>query len=425
MTMTNRDYPRPATADDTPPPQPATPLQWARRIAIVCAPLLVLGGGAAAFVAISSSGPKPEQSDEAPGAPAVQVVQAEQRSTAIALSVQGQVRPRTEATLASQVAGRIEWVNPIFVEGGAFNRGDVLARLDARDAELSVVRARAQVAQAQEALQRELAESDLARQDWEELGQGEASALVLREPQLALAQASVDAAQAQLQSAELELARTAITAPFSGRVQQRRANIGDYVAPGSPIADIFATDIMEVRVPLTDSELSALRLPIGFIARNQASAPLAHVTGVSGGETARWEGRLVRVEANVEATTRLVYGIIEVRDPFGRGQTAPLAPGLFVTAELDSPNAETLVAMPRSALKRNGYVYVVDAQNRIQIRSVSPVNTTATSVYVRDGVAAGEQVVVSALPSPREGMEVTAMAVNAAGVPTEETAAAP
>lgn len=422
MTMTNRDYPRPATADDAPPP-PSSPLQWARRLAIVCAPLLVLGGGAAAFVAISGSGPQPEQSDEAPGAPAVQVAAAEQRSTAIALSVQGQVRPRTEATLASQVAGRIQWVNPAFVEGGAFTRGDVLARLDSRDAELAVVRARAQVAQAQEALQRELAESDLARQDWEELGQGEASPLVLREPQLALAQASVDAAQAQLQSAELELARTAITAPFTGRVQQRRANVGDYLAPGSPIADIFATDVMEVRVPLTDSELSALQLPIGFIARNAESAPPAHVTGASGGQTGQWEGRLVRVEANVEATTRLVYGIIEVRDPFGSGQSAPLAPGLFVSAELDSPNAETLVAMPRAALKRNGFVYVVSADNQIQIRAVTPVNTTATSVYVREGVAAGEQVVISALPSPREGMEVTVMAQGAEGAPAAEVAA--
>lgn len=421
MTTTNRDdHFQRATEPDPSPPPSASPLLWLRRLAVASAPLLVLGGGAAAFIAISSTGPKPEQSLTTPGAPAVQVALAEERSTAIVLNVQGQVRPRTDATLASQVSGRIEWVNPAFLEGGAFSRGEVLARLDPRDAELSVVRARAQVAQAQEALQRELAEAELARQDWGELGQGEASALVLREPQLALAQASVAAAQAQLQSAELELARTAITAPFSGRVRQRRANVGDFVAPGSPIADIFATDVMDVRVPLTDTELSALELPIGFVARDARSAPLAHVTGSSGGQPVRWEGRLVRVEANVEETTRLVYGIIEVRDPFGRGQAAPLAPGLFVSADLDSPNAETLVAMPRSALKRNGFVYVVDDNGRIQIRAVTPVNTTASSVYVRGGVEAGERVVVSALPGPREGMEVTAMAVGAEGAPAPE-----
>jgi RND family efflux transporter MFP subunit len=396
---------------------PLSPLGWLRRIALFAAPLLVLGGGVVAYTAIVKTGPKPEESDERPGPTAVQFAVAESRATAIAVSVQGQVRPRTQATLAAQVSGRVEWTSPAFVAGGNFRRGDVLLRLDSRDAELAVVRARAQVAQSQEALAREEAEAELARQDWEELGRGEASPLVLREPQLAQARAQLAASQSQLQGAELELSRTRVTAPFDGRVMEKRANVGDFLAPGTPVAEIFATDVMEVRIPLTDSDLSALQLPIGFIARNAQSAPIAHVNGASGGQSARWEGRLVRVEANVEATTRLVYGIIEVRDPFSTTQAAPLAPGLFVNAELDSPNAEQLIALPRPALKRNGYVYVIGDNNLIQIREVTPVNTTNTDVFVRTGVQAGERVVISALPSPREGMEVTPMAAGAAAAP--------
>lgn len=409
------------SSDHSEAPRAAGPLMWARRIAIICAPVLVLGGGFVLANIVSSTGPKPEESDERPGPPAVQFAIAEARDTTIALAVQGQVRPRTQAALASQVSGRVVWTNPAFVDGGAFQRGAVLVRLDPRDAELAVVRARAQVAQAEEALAREQAESELARQDWAELGQGEASPLVLREPQLAQAQAALAAAQAQLQSAELDLTRTQITAPFDGRVMRRRANIGDFVAPGSPVADVFATDIMEVRVPMTDQDLAALQLPIGYAARDLRSAPIAHVTGTSGGAQAQWEGRLMRVEATVEETTRLVYGVIEVRDPFGRTQPAPLAPGLFVNAELDSPNTETLVSMPRAALKRNSFIYVVNAENQVEIRSVTPVNTTPDAVYLRAGVAAGERVVTSALPSPREGMEVTPMAADEAGAPATAT----
>ncbi len=404
-------------SDDADSVRPGGPLLWARRIAIICAPLLVLGGGLVLANIVRDSGPEPEQSDERPGPPAVQFAIAQAQATTIALSVQGEVRPRTQAALASQVSGRVVWTNPAFVDGGAFRRGEALMRLDPRDAELGVVRARAQVAQAEEGLAREEAEADLARQDWQELGQGEASPLVLREPQLAQARAALAAAQAQLQSAELDLSRTQINAPFDGRVMRRRANVGDYMVPGAPVADVFATDVMEVRVALTDQELSALQLPIGFTARDARSAPTAHVRGGSGGQAPHWEGRLMRVEANVEATTRLVYGVIEVRDPFGASQTAPLAPGLFVNAELDSPEAETLVAMPRSALKRNSFVYVIGEGDTIEIREVTPVNTTPEAVFVRLGVAAGERVVTSALPSPREGMGVTPMAATDTGAP--------
>lgn len=419
--MNKIEFPRPAydsqaDANDA-EPRAQGPMAWLRRAAIIGAPILVLGGGVALFMVLQATGPKPEQNDEAPLPFAVQVTAAETRNTAIAINVQGEVRPRTQSTLAAQVSGRVVWVNPSFVDGGAFRQGDTLLRLDSADAELAVVRARAQVAQAQEGLSREEAESDLARQDWEELGQGTPSPLVLREPQLAQARAALAAAEAQMRAAELELSRTRIAAPFTGRVMQRRATVGDYVGPGVGVATLFATDIMEVRVPLTDGELAAMNIPIGYTAPNPANAPLAHLSAVSSGQRQTWEGRLVRTEASVEAQTRLVYGIIEVRDPFGTRNPAPLAPGLFVAAELDSPAAHSLVAVPRSALKRNGFIYVVGPENQISIRPVRPTNTTATHVYFEDGLAVGERVVISALPSPREGMSVTPMSASQAGAP--------
>jgi RND family efflux transporter MFP subunit len=378
-----------------------------KRFAIFAAPLVIIIGGILLLVVMVATGPKAKEKGEAPHAPAVQFAVAHARPTTISASVQGEARPRVEATLAAQVAGRIVWASPKFAEGGSFTEGEVMARIDAADYQLAVVRARAQVAQSQEALVREEAEGELARQDWQALGRGEPPPLAVREPQLAQARAQLAASEAALRSAELDLNRASIRAPFTGRLRERRANVGDYVGPGSAVAVMFATDAMEIRVPLTDADLASMRLPVGFTASSANAGPAAHVTTVTGGRIQAWQGRLVRTEASVDARTRLVYGVVEVRDPFSARHTAPLAPGMFVSVRLEGANSETLVAAPRSALKRNEFVYVVTPENTIDVRRVRPAQTTADEVLFREGVADGERVVVSVLTSPRQGMEVT------------------
>jgi RND family efflux transporter MFP subunit len=378
-----------------------------KRFAIFAAPLVIIIGGILLLVVMVVTGPKAKEKGEAPHAPAVQFAVAHARPTTISASVQGEARPRVEATLAAQVTGRLVWASPKFSEGGSFTEGEVMARIDAADYQLAVVRARAQVAQSQEALVREEAEGELARQDWQALGRGEPPPLAVREPQLAQARAQLAASEAALRSAELDLSRASIRAPFTGRLRERRANVGDYVGPGSAVAVMFATDAMEIRVPLTDADLASMRLPVGFTASGANPGPAAHVTTVTGGRIQAWQGRLVRTEASVDARTRLVYGVVEVRDPFGARHAAPLAPGMFVLVRLEGANSETLVAAPRSALKRNEFVYVVTPENTIDVRQVRPAQTTADEVLFREGVADGERVVVSVLTSPRQGMEVT------------------
>jgi RND family efflux transporter MFP subunit len=384
-----------------------------KRIAVFAAPLVVIAGGIVAVVLLMITGPRPPEKNGGAHPPAVQFAVAHARPTTIAINVQGEAVPRFEATLAAQVAGRVVWASPKFAEGGAFSEGETLARIDSADYQLAVVRARSQVAQAEEGLAREEAESELARQDWQALGRGDPPPLAVREPQLAQARAALAAAQAALRSAELDLARTNVRAPFTGRVRERRANVGDYVGPGSPLAVMFSTDTMEIRVPLTDADLASMQVPLGFNASAANPGPAAYVSNVAGGRIMTWEGRLVRTGASVDPRTRLVYGTVEVRDPFASRHAAPLAPGMYVSARLEGSSRETLVAAPRSALKRNEYVYVVTAENTIDIRQVRPAQTTADEVLFREGVADGERVVVSHLASPPQGMAVTP--IGAAG----------
>ncbi|MCX7359646.1 MAG: hypothetical protein NT015_16090 [Alphaproteobacteria bacterium] len=178
-----------------------------RRIAIFAAPLVAIVGGGVLLAVMIVTGPKAKEKGEPPHAPAVQFAVAHARPTTVSINVQGEARPRVEATLAAQVAGRIVWASPKFAEGGSFTEGEVMARIDAADYQLAVVRARAQVAQAQEGLTREEAEGELARQDWQALGRGDPPPLAVREPQLAQARAQLASAEAALRSAELDLNR--------------------------------------------------------------------------------------------------------------------------------------------------------------------------------------------------------------------------
>lgn len=384
-----------------------------RRMAMIGLPVVILTGGAITVGVMAATAPKPERKQEEAKPMAVQVATTEARPMRISVTVQGEVRPQTQARLAPQASGRIVWVSPAFVEGGAFAAGDALVRIDSADYELAVVRAQAQVAQAEEALAREEAEAELARRDWEALGQGTPSPLALREPQMAQARATLASAQASLRDAELQLSRTVVRAPFAGRVMSRSANLGDTVAMGAPIAEIFATEVMEVRVPLTDEDLSHLETPVGFIANARNRGPTATITATVAGESATWTGRLVRTEASVDPRTRVVFGVVEARGGFSRDASAPLAPGLFATVTLQGPREEMLIAAPRGALKRNENVFVVRADDTIEIRTVQAAQTSAEEFFVREGLRAGERVVVSPMPSAQAGMKVTPVARTA------------
>lgn len=393
---------------------------FVKRFSVALIATGVIVGGVVGCQVLVATGPKAQGKAAPPAPPAVQITKAVSVTKRLGVTMQGEVNAKVQAVLAAQVAGRIVWVSPSFAEGGAFREGETLVRIDDADYRLSVVRARSQVAQAREALAREEAEGELARRDWASLGKGDPSPLALREPQLAQAKAALDAAQAQLQDAELDLARTAVKAPFAGRVRARRANLGDYVAPGAPVADAFSTNTMEIRVALTDPDLALLNLPLGYTAPPNGG-PVATLTATVSGQARTWTGRLSRLDANVDPRTRQVFGIVEVANAFSG--PAPLAPGLYTNVQIGGGREETFVSAPRSALKRNEFIYVVRPNGTIEVRNVLPAQTTVDEVLLRTGLAAGEQVVVSTLASPRQGMRVTPIDREGKAVATTASAA--
>lgn len=383
-----------------------------RLIAIIApiAILLVLGVGG--VFAITAMKPEPEKSDEPQAGLNVFAEQIRSGSLTITVEAQGEVSPKREIIVAPQIAGRVSYVSPDFVDGGFIKRGQVLVRVEAADSELGVVRARSIVASAEQALAREIAEAQLAQQDLDNLGLSDASPLARREPQLAEARASLEAAKAQLAEAELSLNRTAIIAPFEGRVRERSADIGQFVSPGQSLGNIFATDVVEVALPLKDADLGQLGLPIAFSASADQPGPKVEFTAVVGGKPRTWIGEVVRTGAAINSQTRQINVFAELKDPFGTGADdgAPMAPGLFVNARIQGETLDNVLIAPRAALRGDNRLFIGDPKtSKLSIRSVDVAFSDRDGAYLRSGAEPGELAITSPIQAAFDGMSVTVL----------------
>jgi len=371
-------------------------------------PLVVLAIAVAGVMFMGTLKPKAETKNEPPTAIPVVTALAEARSVELSINSQGEVRPRTEINLAAQVGGRVDWLAPGFLEGGHFKKGQVILRLESAEYDLRVTQAEANVAQAQTVLTREVSESDIARRDWQDLGEGQASALTLREPQMAEARARLAGAQAQLGEAQLQQSRTVVYAPFDGRVRERMVSLGDMVNPGQNIGRIYGVDIAEVKLPLTDIDMARLGLPIGFIATKSGPGPDVALSAVVAGVPHTWQGRVTRISSSYDTTTRVLFAYAEVADPYGKGSDngVPLASGLFVNVKIAGREVVNSIIVPRTALRGSDTVYIANKDKTLSLRTVKVVSSSRDMVVISSGLSAGERVITSPIRGVAEGMKI-------------------
>ncbi|WP_231561424.1 efflux RND transporter periplasmic adaptor subunit [Nitrosococcus oceani] len=341
--------------------------------------------------------------------PQVEIMAVEPRSVRLKIRSQGTIRACTDMKLTAQVDGKVVKMAPGFKEGKFFREGDVLIQIEPRDYDLAVVKAQARVAAAQGELLREEAKADLARKDWESIGKGEPSPLMLRIPELKEARARLQAAKAALEEARLRRERTELRAPFNGRVQERWVEVGEYVEEGTHLARLFAVDRAEARLPLTPSELAFLDLPLAPRQNLGEKGPKVMLQASLAGKRHSWEGRIVRTEGVIDEKTRMLYAVAEVRDPYGDlglSPGAPLLVGLFVEAEIEGRTLDHAHLLPRQALRQGSQVLVVNDEHRVSFREVEVLRVEGKWAVVQGSLRRGEAVVVSPLPQAVEGMEV-------------------
>jgi len=320
-------------------------------------------------------------------------------SHAIEVTSKGTVDARTRIDVTAQVAGEIVEVNRHFAAGGYFDAQEVLLRLDPRDYAIAVVKAEANLAEAKKLFAQEEGHARQAKREWRDLGSKSANDLFLRVPQMAAAKASVRAAEAGLQQAEMDLERSKISLPFAGRVLEAKANLGQYVNRGAVLGTVYASDLMEVRLPLTATELKLLNLH--SLSEIHELSPLqVDLEFRVDSDALHWPARIARLEASVDEKSRLFYLVAEIESSYrmvnidngseSTGSTSVL-PGTYVEARITSNPHDAVVVLPRNALYQRNKVLVHDVENRLRQQSVDVLQMDAKKLIVR-GLANGQKV---------------------------------
>ena len=369
----------------------------------------ILVAAIAAAMALTQLKPEPPQQDDENLDVLVEVLQLEVTSEQFQIRSQGTVRPRTKTTLSAEVSGSIVSISPKFVAGGVFARDEVLMRIDPTNYSVAVDKAEALVRQRQ-------IEYDGAKKL---RSQGYRA-----ESEFASAAAALSSAQAELVSARRNLERTYIRLPYEGMVLSKDADIGQFVTPGAQLGVTFATDLAEVRLPLTDMDLAFVDLPdpVEIVESGSGAGPKVTLTAVQQGRTVAWEAQIVRSEGVVDERSRVTYAVAQIADPYKlHGDGTPLPVGTFVAANIRSTTVTDVIRIPRSALRGADQVLIVDDENKIEIRTVDVIRADGQFAYLGGGVSPGERITTTAIEAPSNGMSVRTL-VNVAKSANEAAA---
>ena len=374
-------------------------------------PIIILIAGFLVMNLIIMSRSKVETRPPEPYAPLVRVAIVNLTDYQLKVNSQGVVSPRTESVLLSQVSGQVINTAAQFAPGGFFKQGDVLIKLDPRDYQFALSRTEAELAQAQLRLTREEEEGKLARLEWERLGNSdEPHPLTLREPQLAEARAVLNAAQANLEQARLNLERTEIRAPYDGRVRTKNVDVGQYVTPGTPLGKIYAVDYAEVRLPIPDEQTAYLNIDLNDDFSSKSHSPVEVIlTAKLGGKLQQRRGEIIRVEGEIDPNSHMINLVCRIDDPYnrkGKENIEPLVANLFVTAEIQGIQVSDVAVIPREAIRNMNQVLLVDAENKIHIKNVEILKSDTEQVVILSGLNDGDRVCLSSLEFVVEGMAV-------------------
>jgi len=371
--------------------------------------LLILTLAVVAAAGIIMTRPMPEPVAIAPNVVAIRGIQMEAENIPLTIYAQGVVEPLTASELITQVNGRVAWVSPNFNAGGFFKQGEPLVKLESEDYE-----ARVGLAEAREV--RALAEFEHATFELKRMRALVKDQLVSQAMlenavrQTRLTEAALKEAQINLDLAERDLDRTELRAPFDAIVRSKAVDLGEFVSMGKPLAQLFAADGFEVRLPVLDTQLAYLNLPSSIEATaplNSTNLPSVRLSAQYAGAAASWDAQLVRSESEIDRRSRMVTLVARVSGTRSALSANPLPVGAFVNAEIEGITLENAFQLPRSALRQDNQVLVVDEESRLRFREVSIARYEQDRILIQSGLKEGDIVNISPIQAVVDGMEVS------------------
>lgn len=379
-------------------------MNWKTTI-VICTAILLLA--ASVITVINMTEPKAQRSSASKRtAMLVEVTYGERGDFQPEILAMGTVRPEKEIILSPRVGGEIVTVSKSFTPGGFVDKGDVLLVIDPSDYEVIVLQRQSELLQATAELELELGRQNLAMKDYKELEgsiSSEYKSLVLRAPQLNTARSRVEAAEAAVRRAELDLERTRIRAPFDAHIINREANEGSQVSPGEALGRLVGIKHywVEAAVPVSSLRWIDFSEEQGIPGtnvqiRNRAAWP----------EGTFREGSVHRLIGQLENQTRLARVLLTVTDPLSHEPEStglpPLMIGSFVEARIAGMPLQDVIRLNRDFIRKDDTIWI-NENGALKIRSLEVVFRDENFAYIRTGLSVADQVITTNLATVFDG----------------------
>ncbi|MEI6890545.1 MAG: efflux RND transporter periplasmic adaptor subunit [Pontiella sp.] len=370
--------------------------------------LILMALGIGQIIIITTKKPEKRPPQRTAYAVDVTVLQAGQQT--VQLQVTGTVTPAIHITLRSRVAGEILEVAPEFIDGGSFKQGEMMLKIDPFDYELAIEQKKAELAEAAYQLQLEKGQSDIAAREWELLGYDEDASesdreLALRIPHLKYRTAKLAAAQAELENARLDLARTEVCAPFNCVIIERETDLGTLTALQDTLASVAGSDQYYVRASIPMKHLK-------WITCDPENGSIATITRSIGDVR---QGHVVRLESALEESGRMARIIIAIDHPTTGAH--PMLLNEYVRISIEGNSIENAYHIPRAALHDDHLVWLANSENLLEVREVQVIWRDATDVILSAGVKEGDRLILTNLATPINGLKLR---IEGESIPTSQ-----
>jgi RND family efflux transporter MFP subunit len=390
-------------------------------IALLC--LAIICVGVAGYMMMLKSSPKARKRPPVKMIPLVTVQKIFPKTQRVTVKAMGTVVPAKELTLKSRVSGEIVQVHPEFTEGGILRRGEQILQIDETDYQLIKAQKQSAVVDADFAYKIELGRQDVAQREWKLLNGNnpapEADAeLALRRPHLEKALSDLAAARSEFEAAKLQLDRTKIIAPFNAIIRSVHVEKGSMTAMQENLATLVGTDDYRVQVSVPVDRLKWIDIPYDYKYIGAQASVTYHGNAVR-------SGRVIKLLSDLEEQGRMARLVVSIKDPLGLGTSGEKKPamliGEYVRVEIQGRKIEDAYPIPRSALRDNAYIWLADADDKLEFRKIQTIWRDSEMVLIKNGLKPGTRLIISDLATPVPGMAIRVD--NGADQPAKSAAA--
>jgi len=406
--------------------------------------LVVLGVATGVAVLLFTLKEDPEKKEFQMSAPSVTVLTAQPESKVMMVDAFGTIKPRKSVKIAVEVPGRIDYINPLFIEGGFISTNELLVRIDQRNYKLDKETAAVRIKQARvdiENLKQDIAnlKKDIAlskkntvltKRELERLRalsknqyasknslekaeqqhlqaeiqlQSIQNRLSLTDTYMDQKQSALAMAKVDYNKAALALEKTEIRSVFDGYILEKMAEGGEYVNPGQTLGVIYQKDCLDVDVRIP---LEKMKWIESFFQDERTPEAIVKLASYEGLSPTAWKAKVARVKARIDERTRTLPMTLEIVPATDNGRGIfDLKPGTFVQCSIVGETYDNIFVVPRHLLKTNDILYTVN-DDHLKMKKMTVLRKFEEEVYIKAGLEKGDKIISSPLPGAIEGMKL-------------------